>query len=512
MKNLILTFALCIINSLILEAQIPPKAYRLQGVATNINGVVRQNTNISYRVSILKDSPTGGVVYDEEGSTSTDASGVFGLNIGEREPNEFSAINWGNHNHYIRLEIDPNGGNNYQAIGETQQILSVPYATVAQTVQQKQQLQLDGNQLAISGGNQVDLSSVAGSTQTLSFNNNNKELTISEGNTVNLSPLVADGDSNPNNELQNLSLSGTNLSLSQGGGNVNLSSFNPIWDRSGSTAFYSSRVEIRGGSSDLEVGDDIITDHIGLYSGTFGSLEVLGENDKRNFLVGTLSGNNNHGWLGIYNSNGDDRARFTVLSTGAGFVGTIGPNGNSNVQLTTPNNLPNNGYALVFDSQGNRQAGMWVNSSNQGIVFGDDVGLLIDTPEEKSANGNQVLRYSVLGGGEAAAYHRGSANLENGEIFVAYPEHYKKAVNTAEVTVMLTPTSANTYGLAVIERTTEGFRVKELMNGTGNFEFFWEVKGVRKGWEKYEVYMDDSELEPSVESEVDEQALEVEKQ
>ena len=65
------------------------------------------------------------------------------------------------------------------------------------------------------------------------------------------------------------------------------------------------------------------------------------------------------------------------------------------------------------------------------------------------------------------------------------------------MTVMLTPLSADSKGLAVINKHKAGFEVKELLGGTGNYEFDWEVKCVRKGAEDYRVIRDKSEALPA---------------
>jgi hypothetical protein len=46
--------------------------------------------------------------------------------------------------------------------------------------------------------------------------------------------------------------------------------------------------------------------------------------------------------------------------------------------------------------------------------------------------------------------------------------------------------STDTYGLAVVEKNEKGFRVKEFKGGKGNFDFDYEVKAVRKGYEGFE--------------------------
>lgn len=102
------------------------------------------------------------------------------------------------------------------------------------------------------------------------------------------------------------------------------------------------------------------------------------------------------------------------------------------------------------------------------------------------ANGS-VLNYVALEGPEAAAYQRGESTLDGGEFFVPYSDHFKQTVDVSSVTIQLTPYSADTYGVAVVDRTDDGFLVKELMSGTSNYSFSWEVKAVRKGLESFSV-------------------------
>jgi hypothetical protein len=97
---------------------------------------------------------------------------------------------------------------------------------------------------------------------------------------------------------------------------------------------------------------------------------------------------------------------------------------------------------------------------------------------------------------------RGTATLQNGEAFVPFPEHFRHVANPATMTATLTPMSADTYGLAVIDKTSGGIRVKELKGGTGNFSFDWEVKCVRAGYEDYEAVRERIEtpaLKPDIE-------------
>jgi hypothetical protein len=106
---------------------------------------------------------------------------------------------------------------------------------------------------------------------------------------------------------------------------------------------------------------------------------------------------------------------------------------------------------------------------------------------EYPGRSGQEIWYASIEGPEAAAYERGTATLENGEVFIPYSETFEIVVNPETVTITLTPHSADTYGLAVIQKETDGFRVKELKGGNGNFSFDYTVMGVRKGYEDFEV-------------------------
>ncbi|MCD6532353.1 hypothetical protein J7K99_07915 [bacterium] len=95
--------------------------------------------------------------------------------------------------------------------------------------------------------------------------------------------------------------------------------------------------------------------------------------------------------------------------------------------------------------------------------------------------------YATLEGGENGTYWRGRAKLVNGEALVTLPEHFRLATSPDhEVTVIVTPRSSESKGLAVIHSSNREFKVKELFNGKGNYEFDYVVMGVRRGYENYE--------------------------
>jgi len=117
-----------------LFAQVP-QAINYQAVATNTSGTPIANSNISVRISILAGSATGTNVYTETHSTTTSPNGIFNVEIGRGNvvSGNFPNIQWYAQPHFAKIDIDVNGGTNYQTIGTTQ-FLSVPYALFAENV------------------------------------------------------------------------------------------------------------------------------------------------------------------------------------------------------------------------------------------------------------------------------------------------------------------------------------------------------------------------------------------
>ena len=109
-----------------------PQAINYQGVARDNSGNVLSSHAISLRLSLLSGSASGNVIYVETHTKTTDGFGLFTLKIGQGTvvSGTFSSINWGISTYYLKIEIDPNAGSNYQLVG-TNQFLSVPYAFYA---------------------------------------------------------------------------------------------------------------------------------------------------------------------------------------------------------------------------------------------------------------------------------------------------------------------------------------------------------------------------------------------
>jgi hypothetical protein len=90
----------------------------------------------------------------------------------------------------------------------------------------------------------------------------------------------------------------------------------------------------------------------------------------------------------------------------------------------------------------------------------------------------------------------GVAELEDGRAVVDLPEHFGWVTDDDEpVVVETTPYSADSAGLAVVERSPDRLVVEDL-DGDGDYEFAYTVRGTREGYADKEVVREPS-TEPS---------------
>jgi hypothetical protein len=196
-----------------------------------------------------------------------------------------------------------------------------------------------------------------------------------------------------------------------------------------------------------------------------GNATVTGDLDVKNARVRLTAGTSGNGNVITYNLSNQKIASMEGQGDGTGTI-------------------------MIWNSAGTAKAGMNL-ANGQGYIFADAVSAAIKNfkvphPTKKDKD----IWYASLEGPEAAMYERGTATLKNGEAFIPYSETFQLMLSPNTATMNLTPQYWDTFGLAVIEKNDKGFRVKELKGGTGNFKFDWEVKGVRKGYENYQVVRD----------------------
>ncbi len=234
-------FIAAILLSLTTLAQ-TPQGINYQAVARTAEGNPLVDQNITVIISILSNNPSGDYVYSELHHAFTNSLGLFNLHIGQPDSllyGAFDGINWGINQHFLKVEIDENGGYNFVHIG-TSQLLSVPYALYAENTgnpedadadpeNEFQTLTKDGQTVTLSngGGSFEDQVEDADTDPANEFQNLNNirvgdEIFLNINNGIGTSFDVTDADADPANELQILTKENNSVSLSQGGGSFML--------------------------------------------------------------------------------------------------------------------------------------------------------------------------------------------------------------------------------------------------------------------------------------------------
>ena len=113
-----------------------PQAFNYQAVLRDDTGNVIANQEVSLQFSIMAGSVDGTPIYQETHFTKTNQFGLVNLQIGNGmvSTGSFSLINWGDNIHFLQIAMDNTGGTNFTVMG-TSQLLSVPYALHARTVE-----------------------------------------------------------------------------------------------------------------------------------------------------------------------------------------------------------------------------------------------------------------------------------------------------------------------------------------------------------------------------------------
>jgi hypothetical protein len=111
-----------------------PQAFKYQAVVRDTSGAVIADHLVSLRISIIKGSTEGQVVYTEIQDDNTNKLGLVNLEIGRGlvTSGNFSDISWGDDSYFIKVELDISGGMDYIFMG-TSQLLAVPYALYAES-------------------------------------------------------------------------------------------------------------------------------------------------------------------------------------------------------------------------------------------------------------------------------------------------------------------------------------------------------------------------------------------
>ena len=209
-----------------------------------------------------------------------------------------------------------------------------------------------------------------------------------------------------------------------------------------------------------------------------GSAEFLNNTGQTTFLITTEATSSSSGAIGVFDNNKFAAGVFGQ-DGGGGLIQIVNSSGALTVNLDG-HDLGGGSLALT-DGLGNTTVfldGIFGDISATGLKL-----FRVPHPTDRS----KEINYVAIEGPEAGMYVRGSAHLEYGEATVTLTDHFRLLASEGSVTVTLTPMSASSLGLAVVEKSIDGFRVRELSNGTGTYEFDWLVQAIRKGYEDFEV-------------------------
>ncbi len=271
-----------------------PEKINYQGVARNADGELLTNQQLGIQIQIRTITSNGDVVYSEIHTVTTNQYGIFNLQIGGggAELGAFADVDWGLET-FFELSIDFEGGENFVSMG-TSQLVAVPYALHAKqadnvfsgdfndlvntptnvsdfandagfitnaddadadATNEIQDLSLVGSTLKITNNataTEINLAPFSGTNtdeQTLSLTGT--DLSISNGNLVDLSSLqdgVDDADADATNEIQQISLIGSTLEISNDASTVDLSSFYDNTDAQ-TLSLVGTEVSISGGNT-----------------------------------------------------------------------------------------------------------------------------------------------------------------------------------------------------------------------------------------------------------------------
>lgn len=208
-----------------------PEGFKYQAVVRDAGNTILNNQAVGMQMTIQQGSIGGTTVYQETFAPTTNAYGLVNLEIGSGTvvSGDFTTIDWSAGPYFIETAVDVTGGTSYAVMG-TSQLMSVPYALHANTAEnvtndlvddadadpanELQDISLTGSDLTLSSGSTIDLSVIDTDTDT-QLDETAVDAFVSNNGYI-TSPNDADAD--PNNEIQTISRTGTTVTLSNGGG------------------------------------------------------------------------------------------------------------------------------------------------------------------------------------------------------------------------------------------------------------------------------------------------------
>ncbi|WP_372949713.1 tail fiber domain-containing protein [Mariniphaga sp.] len=251
-----------------LMAQVPA-GFSYQAVVRNNSGEVIASQTVKFKFSILQNSATGTPVYVETQSIVTNDFGLANLVVGSgtKVSGNFNPASWGNKSHFLKVELDPANGNTFSHLG-TMQLMAVPYAFHAKTVEieadgdptnEIQALSISGTNLSLSKGGGIVTLPSSGGGDNWGTQTVVSDATLNGEGTTS-DPLKVIGDLTDN---QTLSISGSELSISRGNSVTLPAGSDNLWTLSGSNIFRTTGlvgIGTNSPSAKLHVSGNVLTD------------------------------------------------------------------------------------------------------------------------------------------------------------------------------------------------------------------------------------------------------------
>lgn len=457
--------------------------FNYQAQVRDANGAPLANQAVNARVRILQGNATGTVVFQEVHNPRSNADGYIQLIIGNgtNERGSLLDVNWQGATHFLQLEI--NG-----ADAGTQRLEAVPYSKVATQMKiagltdVSANVPNEGQALIWDGANWTPKDVEGG-------NSTGASVWTKQGNDI----FYNDGEVNVGENLtvsKDIRAIGLEVELVAEVGELSVNGDAEVFG----FIFAEGGVVL---GQPTGVGTSWRADYF-LDSGT-GIFETYGSGNGNipNVSMNHLNGFPNNGYLSIYDAQGVERGGIYANEVNTGHAVTRGPNGDVNLNLSYLVDNPNHGYIEVADANGIGQVSMFVDANGFGTIIASGAKSFVS---KHPLQPGKEIWYAAVEGPEAAAFVRGTGQLVNGRARIDFPEHFEVLINANSLTIVLTPLSPASKGMAVFNKSVSGFEVQELFEGTGTYEFDWEAKAVRKGFENFQVVRDEGASRAGVSS------------
>ncbi|MBI5324902.1 MAG: tail fiber domain-containing protein [Ignavibacteriae bacterium] len=386
-----------IIFSFSLLSQAPQKM-SYQAVIRNSSDQLVRNTQVGMRISILKGTAGGTVVFTETQMPTTNANGLISIEIGGGAG--FASIDWSSDLYFIKIETDPSGGNDYTISG-TSQLLSVPYAFHSNTAER-----LAGS------SNEIDPVFMASPANEITNSNiNNWNSAFNWGNHSTAGYLTTEVDGSVNNEIELPSQSGNSGKfLTTDGTNAlwttsSTDETDPVFTASPANNITNANINnwnlafgwgnhSTAGYLTSEI-DGSVTNEIELPSQTGNTGKYL----KTDGTIASWSDVSAPGWSLTGNSGTNPTANFVGTTDAQAFV--IRTNNVIRTRITTKGQIEilNTGNSVfIGDGAGNSDD----LSNNANVFIGYHAGLNNTTGSSNIGIGNNALRGNTTGSSNVA--------------------------------------------------------------------------------------------------------------